>query len=87
MSNPQKITVHPGKLQNIFCSDKDCESPFFDRVYVLKKIPQTISPTGRAIIQPIEIYVCRDCRGVIGELLPEGAVVEKLIETKNNEIN
>lgn len=83
MHEQQRIKVKPGQLTNVFCSDKDCRSPFFGKTYVLKKIPATLSPTGKAFVQPIELYVCRDCGGVIGEMMPDGAVVgipEKLPE-------
>lgn len=87
MDKPQKINIKPEKLENVFCSDKECQSPFFEKTYVLKKIPLTISPTGRAFIQPMELYVCRDCGGIIGEMTPPGAVVGDAVEVKTNEVN
>ncbi len=87
MSEQQQIKVKPGQLENVFCSNKECGSAFFERTYVLKKVPATISPTGTAIVQPIELYVCRDCGGVIGEGVPPGAIVGEPAKIKNNEIN
>jgi len=87
MSEQQKINVKPEQLENVFCSNKECRSAFFDKTYVLKKIPKTLSPTGRVFIQPMELYVCRDCGGVIGEMMPPGAVVGEPGEFKKYQIN
>ena len=75
MKDPQSITIKPELLENVFCSNKECGSPFFDRTHVLKKVPATVSPTGTAFIQPIELYLCRDCGGVAGEMVKKGAIV------------
>lgn len=75
MNEQKKINVKLEQLANVFCSNKECGSAFFDRTHVLKKIPATVSPTGQAYIQPIELYLCRDCGGVIGEMVQKGAII------------
>jgi len=75
MNEPQKITIKPEQLANVFCSNKECGCAFFEKTHVLKKVPSTVSPTGAALIQPMGLYVCRDCGSVIGELVVKGAIV------------
>ncbi len=83
----QQIRIKPEQLKNIFCSNKECECPFFDKTHVLKKVPATVSPTGNAFIQPIELYLCRDCGSVVGEMVPPGAIVGEPAKIEKKEIN
>jgi len=87
MNEQQQIRIKPEQLANVFCSNKECRSAFFDKTHVLKKVPATISPTGKALIQPIELYLCRDCGSVIGEMVPPGAIVGEPSKIENKEIN
>ena len=75
MSEQQKITVKPEQLENVWCDTKDCVCAVFEVKYVLKKVPATISPTGKALVQPISFYVCRDCGKPSKGTMPEGAIV------------
>lgn len=86
MEKQQQINVKPEQLENVFCSNKECGSAFFEKTHVLKKVPVTISKMGKAYVQPIELYVCRDCGGVVGEMVPPGAIVGQPQE-EEKEIN
>jgi len=75
MNEQKEIRIKPEQLTNVFCPVKGCECARFDKTYLLKKIPAMISPSGKEFIQPIEIYVCRECGWAIKELMPPGAIV------------
>lgn len=74
MSETRQINVKPGQLENSICRNKDCGSPLFVLVYVLKKIPATLSPSGKNIIQPISLYVCKKCGELNPEMTPDGVL-------------
>ncbi len=74
MNEPQQINVKPGQLENSICRNVDCQSPFFIKVYVLKKIPKIISGAQKNIIQPIELYICKICGEINPEMTPDGVL-------------
>ena len=43
-----------------------CENPFFIQGYIIKKISAIVSPTGKEVIAPIQVFNCGNC----GEMLP-----------------
>ena len=67
---PQKPL--PQQQVQIDLSDADtmkcqkCENSIFIQVYVIKKISAIVSPTGKEVIAPIQVFNCGNC----GEMLP-----------------
>ena len=67
---PQKPL--PQQQVQIDLSDADtmkcqkCENPVFTQAYVIKKISAIVSPTGKEVIAPIQVFNCGNC----GEMLP-----------------
>jgi len=45
---------------------QSCENPVFIQAYVIKKISAIVSPTGKEVIAPIQVFNCGNC----GEMLP-----------------
>jgi len=45
---------------------QSCENPVFIQGYVIKKISAIVSPTGKEVIAPIQVFNCGNC----GEMLP-----------------
>ena len=45
---------------------QECENPVFIQAYVIKKISAIVSPTGKEVIAPIQVFNCGNC----GEMLP-----------------
>ena len=43
-----------------------CENPVFIQGYIIKKISAIVSPTGKEVIAPIQVFNCGNC----GEMLP-----------------
>lgn len=74
MNEQQQINVKPGQLENSVCPNKDCQNVLFKMVYVIKKIPAMISPSGKNIIQPIGLYVCTKCGELNPEMTPSGVL-------------
>ena len=52
-----------------------CDNKIFIQGYVIKKISAIISPTGKEVISPIQVFNCGNC----GELLPMGSEIDELI--------
>ena len=67
---PQKPL--PQQQVKIDLSDADtmkcqkCENTIFIQGYVIKKISAIVSPTGKEVIAPIQVFNCGNC----GEMLP-----------------
>ena len=67
---PQKPL--PQQQVQIDLSDADtmkcqkCENSIFIQGYVIKKISAIVSPTGKEVIAPIQVFNCGNC----GALLP-----------------
>jgi len=45
---------------------QSCENPIFIQGYIIKKISAIVSPTGKEVIAPIQVFNCGNC----GEMLP-----------------
>tara|TARA_R110002020_G_C15974931_1_gene747895 strand:- start:424 stop:663 length:240 start_codon:yes stop_codon:yes gene_type:complete len=43
-----------------------CENSIFIQGYVIKRISAIVSPTGKEVIAPIQVFNCGNC----GEMLP-----------------
>ena len=43
-----------------------CENPVFIQGYIIQKISAIVSPTGKEVIAPIQVFNCGNC----GEMLP-----------------
>jgi len=52
-----------------------CENKIFIQGYVIKKMSAIVSPTGKEVIAPIQVFNCGSC----GELLPMGGELDELI--------
>jgi len=45
---------------------QSCENPVFIQGYIIKKISAILSPTGKEVIAPIQVFNCGNC----SEMLP-----------------
>ena len=76
---PQKPL--PQQQVQIDLSDADtmkcqkCENPVFIQAYVIKKISAIVSPTGKEVIAPIQVFNCGNC----GTMLPLSKELDELI--------
>jgi len=52
-----------------------CNNKIFIQGYVIKKMSAILSPTGKEVIAPIQVFNCGSC----GELLPMGGEMDELI--------
>lgn len=44
---------------DVTCSE--CESRHFVQAFIIKRISPIISPTGKEIMAPIQIFACKKC--------------------------
>ena len=62
----------PKKQDQVDLKDADtmkcqkCENSIFIQGYVIKRISAIVSPTGKEVIAPIQVFNCGNC----GEMLP-----------------
>ena len=40
---------------------QSCENPVFIQGYIIKKISAIVSPTGKEVISPIQVFNCGNC--------------------------
>lgn len=57
------ININPDDLQNIKC--KSCEGEFFSHSFMIKKLSAFQSPTGKAMMMPLQVFRCDNCGEVI----------------------
>ena len=60
----QQVKVDFQDAETMVC--QKCENPVFIQGYVIKKISAIVSPTGKEVIAPIQVFNCGNC----GEMLP-----------------
>ncbi len=60
----QQVQVDLKDADTMKC--QSCENSIFIQGYVIKKISAIVSPTGKEVIAPIQVFNCGNC----GEMLP-----------------
>ena len=60
----QQVQVDLSDADTMKC--QKCENSIFIQGYVIKKISAIVSPTGKEVIAPIQVFNCGNC----GEMLP-----------------
>jgi len=53
----------------------ECENKIFIQGYVVKRISAIVSPTGKEVIAPVQVFNCGNC----GEMLNIGGEMDELI--------
>ena len=56
-------------------SCQKCDNPIFIQGYVIKKVSAIVSPTGKEMIAPVQVFNCGNC----GEILPLSKELDELI--------
>jgi len=64
-----KVNINPADLQTLNC--EACQNDKFDQVFIVKKIPGILSPTGKQILLPIPVFECTKCHHVSKDMFPE----------------
>tara|TARA_R100000808_G_scaffold9873_1_gene26774 strand:- start:2009 stop:2278 length:270 start_codon:yes stop_codon:yes gene_type:complete len=64
-----QLNINPGDLKTLNC--ENCNNDKFDQVFIIKKIPALLSPTGKQILLPIPVFECTECHHVSKEMFPE----------------
>ncbi len=60
----QQVQVDLGDAETMTC--QKCGNSIFIQGYVIKKISAIMSPTGKEVIAPVQVFNCGNC----GEILP-----------------
>ena len=60
----QQVKIDLSDADTMKC--QKCENTIFIQGYVIKKISAIVSPTGKEVIAPIQVFNCGNC----GEMLP-----------------
>ena len=78
---PQKPIPKPKKQVQVDLEDAEtmtcqkCENKIFIQGYVIKKISAIMSPTGKEVIAPIQVFNCGNC----GTMLPLSDELNELV--------
>ena len=67
--NPTPININPADLEDICC--EKCGNPTFQQACLFKKLPASLSPSGKATLVPLQVWECTACRWVNEEFLPK----------------
>ena len=54
-----RINLNIDEIDNLKCPA--CEGTEFDIIYILKKVPAMLSPSGKEIIGPVAYFRCLSC--------------------------
>jgi len=65
MDNLRKLNVNLDNSEQLEC--EKCESVYFQPVFRIQKVSALISPTGQAIMVPIQLFGCANCGYVTEE--------------------
>ena len=57
------ININPDDLQDIKC--ESCGDEFFSHSFMIKKLSAFQSPTGKAMMMPLQVFRCDDCGEVM----------------------
>jgi len=60
----QQVQIDLSEADTMKC--QSCENPVFIQGYIIKKISAIVSPTGKEVIAPVQVFNCGNC----GEMLP-----------------
>ena len=60
----QQVKIDLSDADTMKC--QECGNSIFIQGYVIKKISAIVSPTGKEVIAPIQVFNCGNC----GEMLP-----------------
>jgi len=69
----QQVQVDLTEADTMSC--QKCGNKIFIQGYIIKKISAILSPTGKEVVAPIQVFNCGSC----GELLPMGGEMDELI--------
>ena len=67
--NPTPINIDPNELEDIVC--EKCGNPTFVPASLFKRLPASLSPTGKATLVPLQVFECSACKWVNDEFLPK----------------
>ena len=59
MNNQQMPNFDFTNAEDVTCSN--CGSNVYETVVTLKKVPASVSPTGKSAVVPIPIFKCCNC--------------------------
>ena len=63
----QQINLNLKDAEDIKC--EECANVYFTPVIMIKKISALISPTGKEIMAPVQLFQCSSCSHVNKQLL------------------
>jgi len=63
------LNVNISELEDVVC--EKCQNPTFVNVVLLKRIPATLSPSGKKSFLPMPAFECSICGFVNDELIPK----------------
>ena len=66
---PTPINIDPNDLEDIVC--EKCGNPTFVPASLFKRLPASLSPTGKATLVPMQVFECSACKWVNEEFIPK----------------
>ena len=69
----QEVQVDLKNAETMTCAS--CDNKIFIQGYVIKKMSAIMSPSGKEMIAPVQVFNCGNC----GEILPLSKELDELI--------
>ena len=66
---PTPINIDPNDLEDIVC--EKCGNQTFVPASLFKRLPASLSPTGKATLVPMQVFECSACKWVNEEFIPK----------------
>ena len=68
-AEPPPINIDPNDLEDVV--GEKCGNPTFVPASLFKRLPASLSPSGKATLVPLQVFECSACKWVNEDFIPK----------------